>query len=1036
MTKPPPVMPNFEAPYGADDVTIARDLMARSSLTAQSERRIDERARGLIGAIRAQASRLGSIEMLLREYSLSTREGIVLMALAESILRIPDAATADRLIEEKLAGADFAHHVLQSHSWLATAAAWALGVGAHIVQPEERPEHIIAQLVRRLGMPALRAATRSAVRLLGAHFVFAETIEQALSRVRSGPKGLERYSFDMLGEGARTAVDAERYFHAYTDALAAIGRIAGDEPMPNRPGISIKLSALHPRFNALESKRVIDELAPKLIGLIRQAHDLNLCLTLDAEEADRLELTLQVFAGLVAEPSTAGWEGLGIAVQAYQKRAVAVIDYVDELARTFDRRLMIRLVKGAYWDAEIKRAQEQGLGDYPVFTRKAMTDLNYLACVDRLLASRPRLFPQFASHNALTVASIVERARAVDGFEFQRLHGMGEALYEHLEAELPNVACRRYAPVGNYAELLAYLIRRLLENGSNSSFVSAVADPATPIETLLQRPAAVIGTPGAARHAGIPRPPDLFQPRRRNSRGVEFGHRRSIEGLSAEIEQARGPARAVPLINGDEWPGMAQDVVSPIDATSVIGSAVTADVGSADAAMAAAAAGFREWDAAPVERRAVALECAADLLERHRARFIHLLQVEAGKTLDDAVQEVRETVDFCRYYAAEGRRLFERDQILDGPTGESNALRWRGRGVFVAISPWNFPLSIFLGQIAAALMAGNAVVGKPAEQSPLIAAEAVRLLHASGVPVTALHLAPGDGSVGARLVAHRMTAGVVFTGSTEVACRISQSLAMKEGPRVPLIAETGGINAMIVDASALAEQVTDDVITSAFRSAGQRCSALRLLCLQADVADRMIAMIAGAAAELKVGDPRDFAVNLGPIIDLPAKERLDRHIETMRRGSKTHFAGTRPASGVYVAPHIFELETVDQLNEEIFGPILHVVRYRAAEFESLLDAIAAKGYGLTLGIHSRLDGTVTKIVRRLPIGNIYVNRNMIGAVVGVQPFGGTGLSGTGPKAGGPHYLPRFAVEQTLTVNTSAIGGNFALFGLGETEKSR
>jgi RHH-type transcriptional regulator, proline utilization regulon repressor / proline dehydrogenase / delta 1-pyrroline-5-carboxylate dehydrogenase len=1035
MNTPQRVTPNFEAPYAADDVTIARDLMARSSLTAESERRIDDRARGLIGAIRAQASSFGSIETLLREYSLSTREGLVLMALAESILRIPDAATADRLIEEKLAGADFAHHVVQSPSWLATAAAWALGVSAHIVQPEERPEHIIAPLVKRLGMPAIRAATRRAVRLLGAHFVFAETIEQALSRVRSGTKGLERYSFDMLGEGARTAVDAERYFHAYGEALAAIGQIAGDDPMPNRPGISIKLSALHPRFNALESARVMDELAPRLIGLIRRARDLNLCLTLDAEEADRLELTLQVFAALVAEPSTAGWDGLGIAVQAYQKRAVAVIDFIDELARTFDRRLMVRLVKGAYWDAEIKRAQEQGISDYPVFTRKPMTDLNYLACVDRLLASRPRLYPQFASHNALTVASIVERAKGVDGFEFQRLHGMGETLYQHLEAELANIACRRYAPVGNYSDLLAYLIRRLLENGSNSSFVSAVADPSTPIETLLKRPATLIGTPGAARHAGIPRPPDLFQPIRRNSRGVEFGRRRSVDGLGAEIERARGPARAVPLINGDEQPGAARDIVSPIDATSVIGSVVTGDAASADAAMVAAAAGFSEWDAAPVERRAVALEWAADLLERRRARFIHLLQVEAGKTLDDAVQEVRETVDFCRYYAAEGRRLFGHDQILKGPTGESNRLRWRGRGVFVAISPWNFPLSIFLGQIAAALMAGNAVVGKPAEQSPLIAAEAVRLLHESGVPVTALHLATGDGSVGARLVEHPNTAGVVFTGSTEVACRISQSLAMKEGPRVPLIAETGGINAMIADASALAEQVTDDVVASAFRSAGQRCSALRLLCLQADIADRMIAMIAGATRELKVGDPRDFSVNLGPIIDRCAQERLNRHIEMTKRIATTHFAGTTPASGVYVAPHIFELETVGQLNEEIFGPILHVIRYRASEFETLLDAIAAKGYGLTLGIHSRLDGTVKKIVRRLPVGNIYVNRNMIGAVVGVQPFGGTGLSGTGPKAGGPHYLPRFALEQTLTVNTAAIGGNFALFDLSETKKS-
>jgi RHH-type proline utilization regulon transcriptional repressor/proline dehydrogenase/delta 1-pyrroline-5-carboxylate dehydrogenase len=1022
----------FAAPYADDDVAMARDLIARSRLAPERERRIDDRARALIEAIRAQSLGFGSVEALLREYSLSTREGIVLMALAESILRIPDAATADRLIEEKLAEADFAHHIVQSPSWLAMAASWALGVTAEIVQPGERPETLVEQLVKRLGMPAIRAATRSAVRLLGGHFVYAQTIEAAVSRAQSATGRLERYSFDMLGEGARTRADAERYFDAYAHALAAIGRAAGDSAMPNRPGISVKLSALHPRFNALDRARVLQELVPRLIDLSGRARDLDLGLTLDAEEADRLELTLEIFAALAAAPSLRGWEGLGLAVQAYQKRALAAIDFVTELAARFDRRVMVRLVKGAYWDTEIKRAQERGLDDYPVFTRKAMTDLNYLACADRLLAARPRAFPQFATHNALTVAAIVERASGVDGFEFQRLHGMGDALYWRLGEEFPRVACRRYAPVGSHTDLLAYLVRRLLENGSNSSFVSAVADPTVPVENLLARPADLIGKPEAAHHARIPRPPDLFQPARRNSAGIEFGHRRALDGLLAEIERAREPAHATPMIDGNSLPGSTRPVLSPVDDRSIVGGVIEADAAAADAAMAAAAAGFSTWSLSPAERRAAILETTADLLEQRRGRLGHLLQMEGGKTLDDAVAEIREAVDFCRYYAAEGRRLFDGGVPLNGPTGESNRLRWRGRGVFVAISPWNFPLSIFVGQVAAALMAGNAVVAKPAEQTPLIAAEAVRLLQEAGVPAGALHLVPGDGTVGARLVAHRSTAGVVFTGSTQTAWFINRALAAKDGPIVPLIAETAGINAMIVDASALVEQVTDDVVASAFRSAGQRCSALRLLCVQEDVADRMIAMIAGAAAELKVGDPREPSTHIGPIIDRAAKRRLDDYVVAAMRTAKVHFAGTAPGAGVFVAPHLFELARIEQLKEEVFGPVLHVVRYRAAELAALLEAIAAKGYGLTLGIQSRLDTTIDRIVARLPVGNIYVNRNIVGAVVGVQPFGGTGLSGTGPKAGGPHYLSRFAMEQTLTVNTAAIGGNLALFGASET----
>jgi RHH-type proline utilization regulon transcriptional repressor/proline dehydrogenase/delta 1-pyrroline-5-carboxylate dehydrogenase len=659
---------------------------------------------------------------------------------------------------------------------------------------------------------------------------------------------------------------------------------------------------------------------------------------------------------------------------------------------------MVRLVKGAYWDTEIKRAQERGLDGYPVFTRKAMTDLNYVTCARKLLELRPRLFPQFATHNALTVATVLELADDSSGFEFQRLHGMGDALYARLAEDRPELAYRTYAPVGSHRDLLAYLVRRLLENGANSSFVALAADDAVPIKTLLKRPAEIIGSPALSKHPNIPLPRDLLLPQRINSRGIEFGERAALDQLVAAIAAER-----------------VSSAVSVSDATPA----------EADAAVAAASGGFKSWSATPAAQRAYALEKAADLLESRAAHFIALLQREGGKTLDDALSELREAADFCRYYAAEGRKLFGTDEAMPGPTGESNTLRLRGRGVFVAISPWNFPLAIFLGQITAALMAGNAVVAKAAEQTPLVAAEAVRLLHEAGIPANALRLVPGDGRIGAALVAHPAIAGVVFTGSTEVARAINRTLAAKDGPIVPLIAETGGINAMIADATALPEQVADDVVTSAFRSAGQRCSALRLLFVQDDVADRMIEMIAGAARELKIGDASDPSTHIGPVIDADAKSKLDAHIARMNREARAHYAGAAP-EGNFVAPHIFELSDAGELTEEVFGPILHVVRYEAERLEDVLRSIEATGFGLTLGIHSRIDDMVERIAARLSTGNIYVNRNMIGAVVGVQPFGGHGLSGTGPKAGGPHYLARFATEQTVTINTAAAGGNAAL----------
>jgi len=803
---------------------------------------------------------------------------------------------------------------------------------------------------------------------------------------------------------------------------------------------------------------------PKVRELAGKARDHDLNFTIDAEEADRLELSVDVIAAVLADRSLAGWEGFGLAVQAYQKRAPALIDWLEQTAGVLRRRLMVRLVKGAYWDTEVKRAEERGLPDYPVFTRKAMTDLCYAACARKLLAARSRLYPQIATHNALTVASVIEDAGGVEGYEFQRLHGMGEVLYDLVLADHPKAAVRVYAPVGGHRDLLAYLVRRLLENGANSSFVSVAADPGVPVEVILKRPQDWIGDPRHARNAKIPLPRELYGRERRNSAGVEFGDRAGLDALLAEIRNATMPdgaaradeagsgrvsgartleelprwplaslASAAPLIDGNVRPGIERDVISPIDAKA-IGRVREGDAAAASAAMAVAQAGFADWAATPVETRAAALARAGDLIEARRPRLIALLQAEGGKTLDDAVAEVREAVDFCRYYAAQARRDLM-PQPMPGPTGESNELRYRGRGVFVCISPWNFPLAIFLGQISAALVAGNAVVAKPAEQTPLIAAEAVRTLHEAGVPPSVLQLVPGDGKVGAALTADPRAAGVAFTGSTEVARAINRVLAGKDAAIVPLIAETGGVNAMIVDATALPEQVTDDVVTSAFRSAGQRCSALRLLCVQEDVAEHVVAMIAGAARELALGDPRELATHVGPVIDAEAKDKLDRWIAAMAGEGRLRFRWDAfkpmPAAGTYVPPAIVMLASARDLREEVFGPILHVVRWRADRLDELLDDIAGNGYGLTLGIHSRIDSTVEHIVARLANGNVYVNRNMIGAVVGTQPFGGTGLSGTGPKAGGPNYLHRFTTEQVVTINTAAAGGNASLLAAKE-----
>jgi RHH-type proline utilization regulon transcriptional repressor/proline dehydrogenase/delta 1-pyrroline-5-carboxylate dehydrogenase len=1034
-TSPP--LPPFNAPFAGDDDRMLQAFADGLTFTHPQDGAIDQRASGMIAAIRDTSGSIGGVEDFLREYGLSTREGLALMVLAEALLRVPDALTQDKLIEDKLKEGGWSQHEARGDSWFVSASAWALGVSARILKPGDTPEGVMRGLVKRLGLPTVRNATKQAMRFLGHHFVLGETIKDALSRAAKSEEKGYRHSFDMLGEGARTAEDARRYFQSYAMAIEAIGgwmaKNAKTKALPDRMGISVKLSALHPRYLATHRERVMAELVPDLLKLAQMAKVHQMNFTIDAEEADRLELSLDVIAAVFADPSLAGWDGFGLAIQAYQKRAIEVIDYVDTLCATLGRRMMVRLVKGAYWDTEIKRAQERGLDDYPVWTRKQATDLSYLACAQRLLAKRARIFPQFATHNALTVSTILELAgNDRSGFEFQRLHGMGETLYNHLLSGNDRIACRIYAPVGGYRDLLAYLVRRLLENGANSSFVAMAGDKNVPIKTLLERPATrlQLDVGASARNARIPMPADLYG-KRKNSAGLEFGHRQTLETLLAGVGKGQAPLAAAPLIPGVPASGAETVVRSPADHARVIGSVRNATEADIEKAFAAAAKGVRAWSRRPVEERAACLERMADLMERHRDHLLALLATEGGKTLDDGIAEVREAVDFCRYYAGEGRRLFANPVKMPGPTGEDNRYLWRGRGVFACISPWNFPLAIFLGQISAALVSGNAVLAKPAPQTPLIAFEAIKLFQQAGVPADVLLFVPGGPEVGAALTAHPSLAGVAFTGSTRTAWAINRALAAKEGPIVPLIAETGGLNAMIVDATALPEQVADDVVTSAFRSAGQRCSALRLLMLQEDVAEPMTRMIEGAARELKLGDPSLADTDVGPIIDEKQKAMLESHVADMRNSQKLRYAGTAPAGGSFFAPHIVELDKAGALTKEVFGPVLHIVRWKAKELPKVLADIAASGYGLTLGVHSRIEATIKAVTDALDTGNVYVNRNMIGAVVGTQPFGGSGLSGTGFKAGGPAYLQRFAQEQVISVNTAAAGGNASLIAMGD-----
>jgi RHH-type proline utilization regulon transcriptional repressor/proline dehydrogenase/delta 1-pyrroline-5-carboxylate dehydrogenase len=990
-------------------------LVAAARMPAEVRERADILARRLVTALRENRRHASGVDILMREFSLSSQEGVALMCLAEALLRIPDRPTADRLIRDKIGPGDWERHLGNSSSLFVNAATWGLVITGKLVatSSEQGLSRALGRLVARGGEPVIRGAMDLAMKLLGRQFVLGETIGEALAHSAERGNMGYRHSYDMLGEAALTAADAGRYCAAYETAIHAIGNAAAGRGEIAGPGISVKLSALHPRYARSKRERVFAELVPRLKALMLLARRHGIGFTVDAEEADRLELSLDIIGMLAQDADLAGWNGMGLAVQAYQKRAPFVIDYLAALAQQTGRRLMVRLVKGAYWDSEIKRAQADGQAGYPVFTRKVYTDVCYLACAKMLLAQRGLFYPQFATHNAATLAAIVEHGRSIGagGYEFQCLHGMGEALYDGIVANSAegglgdgsSAACRIYAPVGTHETLLAYLVRRLLENGANASFVHRVVDEKVDLDELVADPVAKAERLGGAPHPAIPLPADLYREAdgRANSRGCDLADETTLADLAASFAALRGQAwRAGPLLAApDAAPADAAAAVAirnPADRRDTVGTAVFATAALVSAAVAAAdQAGA--WASMPALARATVLERAADLLEQHRDRLVFLCVREAGKTIANGFGEVREAADFCRYYAGDARRLGDGVRPL---------------GAVACISPWNFPLAIFVGQVAAALAAGNNVLAKPAEQTPLVAAEAVRLLHQAGVPRVALQLLPGAGEIGAAIVADPRVAGVVFTGSNEAARAINRSLASRAGSAgkgVPLIAETGGQNAMIVDSSALSEQVVADAIASAFDSAGQRCSALRVLCLQHDNADRVIEMLKGAMRELAVGDPALLATDVGPVIDAEAKDRLLAHIAHMRQSAKWHFELALPADtaqGTFVAPFVCEIGSMRELKREVFGPVLHLLRFDRGQLPALIDDINATGYGLTMGVHSRIDETIGAVGARSRAGNLYVNRNMVGAVVGVQPFGGEGLSGTGPKAGGPLYVVR------------------------------
>ncbi|WP_375057957.1 bifunctional proline dehydrogenase/L-glutamate gamma-semialdehyde dehydrogenase PutA [Zobellella sp. DQSA1] len=987
--------------YLADEAAVVKALAANAQVSADVRARISSRAVELVRNVRANSTPT-MMEKFLAQYGLTTKEGVALMCLAEALLRVPDKSTIDELIEDKISSGNWGEHRGRSNSSLINSSTWALLVTGKLLSPVDRQglSNTLRGMVKRLGEPVVRTAVGQAMKEMGRQFVLGRNIEEAVKRAKSYEARGYTYSYDMLGEAARTDADALRYHRAYSDAIKSLAPHCVHQEIRKNPGISVKLSALHARYEFGQKARVMNELVPRALDLAKQAKAANMGFNIDAEEADRLDLSLDVIEAVLSDPALAGWDGFGIVVQAFGKRAAHVLDWLYALSTRLDRRIMVRLVKGAYWDAEIKRAQVMGLPDFPVFTRKVNSDLSYIACAKKLLGMTDRIYPQFATHNAHSVSAILELAQGQDCFEFQRLHGMGESLHDAVLTK-QGTRCRIYAPVGAHQDLLAYLVRRLLENGANSSFVNQIVDTRIQPEDIARDPFDAVEAMGDALSSKIiARPADLYGAKRRNSRGWDFTDPVEV----AEIEAARAPFRSHqwsggPVIAGPVQSTRVEEVRNPAVPSDLVGHVTQASAEDIETAIAAARAGFEIWSALPVAERSARIRRVADLFEAHAPELFALATREAGKSLPDAIAEIREAVDFARYYPNEA----ERNQAFGN-----------GRGVISCISPWNFPLAIFAGQVLAGLAAGNAVIAKPAGQTALIATRAVELMHEAGIPCEAIQLLPGSGStVGAALTSDPRIDGVCFTGSTATAQHINKVMAESMAPQAPLVAETGGLNAMIVDSTALPEQVVRDVLASSFQSAGQRCSALRMLYVQKDIADHLLEMLFGAMDELRLGNPWQLDTDVGPVIDQNAKRGIEAHCEKFARMGRVLKQLPVPAEGLFVAPTVIKLEGIHELEEEIFGPVLHVATFEADELDRVVDQINAQGFGLTFGLHTRVDKRVERIVNRVKVGNIYVNRNQIGAIVGSQPFGGEGLSGTGPKAGGPQYVRRFMASGTM-----------------------
>lgn len=1026
----------------ADEADIVREILSIAKVDSNTAARIRETAEMLVQSVRLNRGKTGGMDALMMQYDLSSQEGVLLMCLAEALLRVPDKATADKLIADKLLAANWREHLGSSESVFVNASTWGLMLTGRIIRMDREtvahPRRTLGGMITRAGEPVIRTAMRQAMKIMGHQFVMGRTIEDALKRSQSGENAKFRYTFDMLGEAALTQEHARQYFDAYCDAIEGIGAaVLKGQSLTEAPSISVKLSALFPRFEYAQRERVLEELEPMLFELALRAKGAAIGLTVDAEEMDRLEIALELFEAVYRDSRLDGWDGFGLAMQTYHKRGLAQTRWLVGLAGDVGRSIPVRLVKGAYWDAEIKKAQEEGLESYPVFTRKANTDVSYLACAKLLLEAKELIHCQFATHNAQTVASIIHFAGDRRDFEFQRLHGMGEELYgEVVGEEKFGIPCRVYAPVGNHEDLLPYLVRRLLENGSNTSFVNRIVDESAPISEIVADPVAVVEKFDSIAHPHIPLPKDIFGVQRANSAGVNFADGEGLTILGQEMAQRIGGNHvAAPIVAGGEMNGEEIASVDPSDNRRLVGRVRLASAEVVRTAIDVAAAAYPRWDGTHASDRAKILARAADLFEENKAELLGLLVREAGKSLPDSVAELREAVDFLRYYGARSTADFGKPQRMPGPTGERNELSLHGRGVFFCISPWNFPLAIFTGQVAAALAAGNSVLAKPAETTSIVAYRAVQLMHMAGVPGEVLHFLPGSGrEIAGYVLPDPRIAGVAFTGSIATAQSINRALADRDGPIATLIAETGGQNAMLVDSSALPEQVVLDAVQSSLNSAGQRCSALRVMFLQEEIADQTIDLLRGHMKQLVTGDPAFLRTDVGPVIDEGAVAILETHAERItQEGKLIHRCAMSEETehGTFFAPMAVEIESLNQLTEEVFGPVLHVVRYRSSRLNEVIEQINDTGFGLTLGIHSRIDTTAMEINRKVRVGNVYINRNMIGAVVGVQPFGGCGLSGTGPKAGGPHYLHRFAMERTLTTNTSAVGGNAGLLTMSE-----